>query len=143
MTNGSATLTSGTAVVLLTGSYVLNNISFTAAAAGSVALRDASTTSLTQSNPAYSNYTVTNPYTRCIYNQEDIIGNLNDYTFTGVGSAPSTVAADASAAIPAFSTIALGAAGTQIDINRYLVTRGLMAKSTVNGTLNYSYTFAR
>lgn len=139
MTTATFTLVAATPQVLLTGRYIIRQVVVAAAAATVVSVYDASTTGTTQSNPSYTNRARTDPYTRTRSAIADVLGNANDYTYTGVGDASNTVAANATYPLPVLDAIALPAAGQIIADNRLLVTRGLMANATVAATLQVTY----
>lgn len=139
MTTTSFSLVAATPQVLLTGRFVIRQIVITAAAATVVTVYDASTTSTTQNNAAYSYKTRTEPYTRTRSAIADILGNANDYTYTGIGDAATTVAANATYPLPVLDSLSLPAAGQTIADNRLCVTRGLMANATVAATIQITY----
>ena len=139
MTTASFALVAATPQVLLTGRFVIRQIVITAAAATVVSVYDASTTSTTQSNAAYSYRARTNPYTRTRAAITDILGNANDYTNTGVGDAATTVALNATYPLPVLDSLSLPAAGQTIADNRLCLTRGLMANATVAATIQVTY----
>ena len=139
MTTASFSLVAATPQVLLTGRFVIRQIVITAAAATVVSVYDASTTSTTQSNAAYSYKARTNPYTRTRAAVSDILGNANDYTYTGIGDAATTVAPNATYPLPVLDSLSLPAAGQTIADNRLCVTRGLMANATVAATIQVTY----
>jgi hypothetical protein len=139
MTTASFSLVAATPQVLLTGRFVIRQIVITAAAATVVSVYDASTTSTTQSNAAYSYRARTNPYTRTRLAVTDILGNANDYTYTGIGDAATTVALNATYPLPVLDSLSLPAAGQTIADNRLCLTRGLMANATVAATIQVTY----
>lgn len=139
MTTASFSLVAATPQVLLTGRYVVRQIVITAAAATVVTVYDASTTSTTQSNAAYSYRARTNPYTRTRPAITDVLGNANDYTYTGIGDAATTVALNATYPLPVLDSLSLPAAGQTIADNRLCLTRGLMANATVAATIQVTY----
>jgi len=139
MTTASFSLVAATPQVLLTGRFVIRQIVITAAAATVVSVYDASTTSTTQSNAAYSYKARTNPYTRTRAAIADILGNANDYTYSGIGDAATTIALNATYPLPVLDSLSLPAAGQTIADNRLCVTRGLMANATVAATIQITY----
>ena len=139
MTTTSFSLGAAAPQVLLTGRYVIRQIVITAAAATVVTVYDASTTSTTQNNAAYSYKTRTDPYPRTRASIADILGNVNDYTYTGIGDATGTVAPNATYPLPVLDSLSLPAAGQTIADNRLCVTRGLMANATVAATIQITY----
>lgn len=139
MTTASFSLVAATPQVLLTGRFVIRQIVITAAAATVVSVYDASTTSTTQSNAAYSYKARTLSYSRTRSTIADILGNVNDYTYSGIGDAATTVALNATYPLPVLDSLSLPAAGQTIADNRLCVTRGLMANATVAATIQVTY----
>lgn len=139
MTTASFSLGAGVPQVLLTGRYVIRQIVITAAAATVVTVYDASTTTLTQNNSAYNYKARTNPYTRTRAAVTDILGNANDYTYTGIGDAAFVVVANATYPLPVLDSLSLPAAGQTIADNRLCLTRGLVANATVAATIQVTY----
>ena len=139
MTTTSFSLVAATPQVLLTGRFVVRQIVITAAAATVVTVYDASTTSTTQNNAAYSYRTRNNAYSRTRSAITDILGNANDYTYSGVGDTTGTVAANATYPLPVLDSLSLPAAGQTIADNRLCLTRGLMANATVAATIQVTY----
>jgi hypothetical protein len=139
MTTTSFTLVAATPQVLLTGRYVVRQIVITAAAATVVTVYDASTTSTTQSNAAYSYRTRNNSYSRTRSAVTDVLGNANDYTYSGQGDTTGTVSLNATYPLPVLDSLSLPAAGQTIADNRLCLTRGLMANATVAATIQVTY----
>lgn len=139
MTTATFTLVAATPQVLLTGRFVIRQVVVTAAAATVVSVYDSSTTSTTQNNPSYAIKARTDPLTRTRSAIADVLGNANDYTYTGIGDAASTQGANATYPLPVLDAMSLPAAGQIIADNRLVVTRGLMANATVAATLQVTY----
>lgn len=134
----SYTLVANTAQVALTGRYVIRSISYTNGAAGTLHVYDNASTTLTQSNAAYDNNTLTDPYTRTTTN-DDLAGNSQTYDYAGIAHEETTVAADPTFALPVQASLATPAAGTVSTVVRINTTKGLVLKSTVNATAIVEY----
>ncbi len=135
MISRSYTLVANTALLCELGNFVIREMTYTPGAAGVLNIYDNGVAAITQSNPAYVHNVTTSPYTRTTSNT-DIRGNAETYTYTGVSTAPVTVAANASFALPSKEGSSTPAAGQVINDLRIKITRGIVAKSTVNATLN-------
>ena len=133
------TLVAATPQVLLTGQYVIRQLVFNSTGAGTASFYDASTTSLTQSNPAYSNLVRDCSYTRTVTSVRDLACNTADYEYAGISDAAQTVAPNAAYPLLVVDAIGNPAAGQASTDIRLLVTRGLMANSTVGGTVQVTY----
>lgn len=134
MLTKSVTLVAGTPQVVLTGNYRIKQIVVTLSAAGSLDAYDAATTTLTQSNAAYTAKARTNPYSRT-KTQRDILDVNQSYTYSGVADGPVTVPLNATYPLQKLSSVSLPAAGQMIDDNNYVVTRGLvLSPITAGGT---------
>jgi len=139
MTTASFSLVAATPQVLLTGRFVVRQIVITAALATVVTVYDASTTSTTQNNPVYNYRARNNSYSRTRSAVTDVLGNANDYTYSGQGDSATTVAANATYPLPVLDSLSLPAAGQTIADNRLCLTRGLMANATVAATIQVTY----
>ena len=135
----SGTLAGTTPTVILTGRFVIRQITLTATAAATLDAYDSANTSKTQSNAAYSNKARTDPYTRTRAAISDILGNANDFTYTGIGDAANTVALNASYPKPKQDSLSIPAAGQQIADNRLSLTQGLMLEASAAATYTITY----
>jgi hypothetical protein len=138
MISNTFTLTANTAQLLVLGNLVIREMTYTPGAAGTLVIYDNGVAAITQSNPAYVHRVTTSPYTRTVSNT-DIRGNAETYTYTGVSTADATVAAVASFALPGQAGSSTPAAGQVISGLRIKISRGIVAKSTVNATLQVVY----
>lgn len=138
MITASFTLTANTAQLALTGRWVIRSITYVNGAAGTLTAWDNSSIASTQSNAAYDNRTVTDPYTRTTTN-DDLVGNEQTYTYAGVADEANTVDANASWPLPIAVSLATPAAGSVSTVTRINTGRGLVLKSTVNATAIVEY----
>jgi hypothetical protein len=142
MTTSTYTLVANTPQVALTGRYTVRQVVFNATGAGVLSVYDASTTTLTQSNAAYSNYVQDCSYTRTVTGVRDLACNSNDYEYDGVSNTPNTVAADATYALPAKMALGVPGAGQTTVDAQAVFTRGVVLNSTVGGTAQVTYDLA-
>jgi hypothetical protein len=138
MITASFTLAANTAQLALTGRWVIRTITYVNGAAGTFTAWDNSSTAATQANSAYVDRAVTDPYTRTV-TQDDLVGNSETYTYTGVADVAQTVAADPTWPLPVLVSMATPAAGSVSTVTRINTGRGLVLKSTVNATAIVEY----
>lgn len=138
MITTSFTLVANTPLLALPGRWVIRTITYINGAAGTLTAWDNSSTASTQSNPAYTDRAVTDPYTRTVTN-DDLVGNEQTYTYTGVADVDNTVSAAPSWPLPVAVSLATPAAGSVSTVARINTGRGLVLRSTVNATAIVEY----
>lgn len=142
MTTSTFTVVANTPLQALTGRYTVRQVVFNGTGAGVLSAYDAATTTLTQSNASYSNFTQDCSYTRTVTGVRDLACNSNDYEYAGVSNTPNTVAADATYALPALLALGIPGAGQTTVDAQAMFTRGVVLNSTVGGTVQVTYDLA-
>ena len=139
MITQSFTLVANTALLALSGRWVIQQVVYNTGAAGTLNIYDNGVAAITQSNPAYDTRTRDCSYSRTVEDVRDIACNTIDYTFSGISDTDTTVAADASFALPVKESLGLPAAG-QVSTNTLLnFALGVVLQSTVNATVQLTY----
>ena len=140
MITKSFSLAANTPLLAVAGRLNIKEIKYTStAAAGIFTAYDQGNTTLTQSNPAYDKRVRTTPYSRSVYARVINDDTNQEYTRSGASDNTSTVALAATYALPPLTTLQTAAAGTVIDDEARVTSRGLVLNSTVAGVAIVTY----
>jgi hypothetical protein len=143
MTTQTFTVVAATPLSALVGNYIVRQVIFNGTGAGVLSVYDSADTSLTQSNAAYAYNTRNCSYTRTVTGVRDLACNTNSYDYAGISDAATTIAANATYALPAMAALGIPGAGQTVADMQAVFELGVLLNSTVGGTVQITYDIAK